>query len=93
MAFFQSGQNFANSGHKSQLFSVMLIVLVGSLLLVNTSFTRVIAQNGTPTATPFTDATGQIIFRLNGTLSSIKPDGTTLQALSLSVGFTPLCPV
>ena len=93
MIFFRSGRNSANEGRKSLFFSVILIVLIGSLLLVNTSPSRVIAQNGTPTATPVIDATGQIIFRQNDALSSISPDGTALQALPLDAGFTTMCPV
>ncbi|MEO8391690.1 MAG: hypothetical protein ABI700_01740 [Chloroflexota bacterium] len=75
------------------LFTAMLIVVFGSLLLANVSSSRVLAQNATPTPNLFTDVTGQIIFRQNDALSSINLDGTPAQALSLDAGFTPMCPV
>src|SRR4051812_36248464 len=93
MAFFRRGRNSANKRRNSLLFIAILIALVGLLLLVNPASSRVLAQNATPTPNPFTDVTGQIIFRQNDALSSINLDGTPPQALSLDAGFTPLCPV
>ncbi len=71
----------------------MLILFSSALLLMNEAAIRVLAQNETPTPNPFTDVTGQIIFRQNDALSSISPDGTALESLSLDAGFTALCPV
>jgi Tol biopolymer transport system component len=84
---------FFRFGRISLLLSVILIVLIGSLLQVNASSPVVIAQNGTPTTIPFTDVTGEVLFRQNGALSSIKLDGTAPEILSLDAGFTTMCPV
>ncbi len=93
MSFFRWNRNSANKRRNPLLFSTVLILLIGSLLLLNPAPSGVFAQNETPIANPFTDVTGQIIFRQNDALSSINPDGTALQALSLDAGFTPMCPV
>ena len=93
MMFFRVDRNSAHERRSSLLFALILIVLLGSLLLVNVSPSKVLAQNAALTATPPIDATGQIIFRQNVALSSINPDGTELQALSLDADFTTMCPV
>src|SRR4051812_25702011 len=93
MTFSRWGRNSARKRQNSLLFTAMLVVLVGSLVLANVSSGRVLAQNATPTPNPFTDVTGQIIFRQNDALSSINLDGMPSQPLSLDAGFTPMCPV
>ena len=50
-------------------------------------------QNGTPTATPVTDAKGQLLYRNNQALYTIMADGSAPTPVNLGTGFNSLCGV